>query len=199
MKQISVLAVVLALGTSLSAQLSLRVSARETGSSTRVWDVLMPVLKVENIAPEASAIVRARVLAITTRLSEDETDVLTDYELLPLRFYKGSIPAQSHPGLAEQLVVTRLGGTVKVDGLTLTTKIDIFPDNEDLRPGEDVIAFLQRSPNRSGYEFAGGPFGVFQIADGTVAGWTKSVRSRRHDQPETLTDFERRLAQAGVK
>jgi|SRR4029079_3321447 len=175
---------------------SLLSRAKQTGSATVVWDINVPVLTIDDMAPSAAIIMRARVVSVTNRLSDDETNVMTDYAFLPIRLFKGTVSAEAQPAPPRRLVVSRVGGTMKVDNLTLTSRVSGFSQDDELVPGEEVVVFLARVPGGSTYEISGGPNGVFRISNGVVDGWTKEIRGRRKDRPEAVADFEQRVIRA---
>src|SRR5262249_40427531 len=72
--------------------------ARANGGTSRtVVDVDGPVLAVESIVEPSSLILRGRVRSATTKIGPDETAVVTEYELIPIRLYKGSVPPLDRP------------------------------------------------------------------------------------------------------
>jgi hypothetical protein len=185
---------------SIGGQTSLVRMARENGGSAmNTLDVDMPIRRVETIAQESSTIVTARIVSVGSRLSGDESVVMTDYEIAPIQFYKGETVARSRPGFAGRLVVSRVGGTVVANGLTMTTQVNLYPEDETLQQGDEVIVFMQRDQGEERFRFSGGPFGVFRLSSGMVDGFTGNVRSRRQDRPETIREFEGRLVRAGVR
>jgi hypothetical protein len=165
------------------------------GRAETSLDIEIPVSRVDALTREAPIILRGMVRAVKTALSNDQRFILTEYEILPTHFYKGSLVTATRPGQSPPLVVTHLGGTLEIDGLHLATVVDVYPAEERLRPGEDVILFLTPNEAEPGcFRLTGGPFGAFRVKDGTVTGLTSEVRTRRADRPEKLTDFEGRLA-----
>lgn len=176
---------------------SLIVAARANGGTANVdIEVNGPIGTVESMIEPSSLIVRAVVLSATTKLSPDETDVVTEYELVPSRFYKGSLPLHSRPGVQRPLRFTIPYGTVDIDGLHLGTSVNIFPAAEMPRPGEDIIVFLYESQDWRTYALCCGAFAAFRVIDGQVVGLTEVARERRGDTPQTLGQFEQRVSEA---
>ena len=174
---------------------SLLARAREAGGTAAVSiNLEMPVIPIESLRRDSPLIVRGFVRSVTTRLATDESIVLTQYELVPTRIYKGSLPAQRQPGLSSGLSLVHPGGTVEVDGLHLATTVDMFPAGEVLRTGEEVILFLIPSESEANaFRLQGGPFGAFRIKNGNVAPFTREAATRRGDRPERIDQFEQRL------
>src|SRR5262249_14433341 len=97
------------------------------------------------------------------------------------------------PGPTKPLIVRRLGGTVIVDGLQLTTDANLYPETESLREGEDVLLFLNRNANTGNCGFTGGPYGAYRIADGTVTAMTKSTAKKGGEDRKSFEGFETRV------
>jgi hypothetical protein len=176
---------------------SLIVSARENGGTARVVvDVDGPVSTVESIVGPSSLIVRGMVRSATVKLSTDETDVVTEYELVLSRLYKGSVPPLDRPGAQPPIRFTIPFGTLDIDGLHLSTSVNCFPPAEMPRPGEEIIVFLYQSPYFKTYILWAGEFAAFRVTDGMVVGLTREARERRRDTPEPIAQFEQRLLAA---
>jgi len=156
--------------------------------------VMPTVGTVEELANLSSLILREKVVSLATRLSKDERIVVTEYDIAPQTFYKGSYAVQSRPGLATGLIVQRPGGTMTFNGLRLATTLDDFPEYEAPKVGEEMILFLTRSEVEPGkFRMIGNASGAFRIAEGKVAALTAEVAQRRGDSPQTVQDFERDL------
>ena len=176
---------------------SLIATARANGGTARVAIAVdYPLLTVESIVGPSSLIVRGVVRSATAKLSPDETLVVTEYELIPFRLYKGSVPPLDHPGAQPPIRFAIPYGTVDIDGLHLSTTVDTLPESEMPRPGEEIIVFLSQKPSWHTYALWGGPFAAFRVTDGMVVGLTRETRDRRGDKPEPLAQFEHRLLAA---
>ena len=151
--------------------------ARRNGGRAKVSiDIQSPIPDLNIVTTEAALIVRGIVTRVRTRLSDDEQIVVTEYEITPVRFYKGSLVRLADaPGPSEPLVVQRAGGALTMDGLQLETHVNEFPESESLREGEEVFLFA---------------FGAYRISSGQVAAMTKSAASRRREQAQPLAVFE---------
>lgn len=178
-------------------QQSLIVSARANGGSAHVTlDVDGPVSTIDTMVGPSSLIVRGLVRSATTKLSPDETDVITEYELIPFRLYKGSVPPLDRPGMQPPVRFTIPFGTLDIGGLHLSTFVNCFPPAEMPRPGEEVIVFLYHEPLWQTYVLWGAEFAAFRVNEGYVFGLTRSARDRRGDKPEPIARFEQRLLAA---
>jgi|SRR6476620_8452132 len=192
------LAFALSIGQAVQQGDSIVDAARRQGGAVTIGiHIHAGVGTVEEMANLSSLILRGKVVSLATRLSKDERIVVTEYEIAPETFYKGSFAARSRPGLATILIVQRPGGTMSLDGLRLHTSVDDFPEYEAPSVGEDMILFLARSetePDR--FRLTGLASGAFRIVEGKVTALTAGVARRRGDSPQTVQEFERDLRRA---
>ena len=189
------LACVLSIGQAVPQGDSIVDAARRQGGAVTVRVNIMPTMgTVEEMANLSSLILRGTVVSLATRLSKDERIVVTEYEIAPQTFYKGSFAVQSRPGFVAGLIVHRPGGTMSFNGLRLATTLDDFPENEAPKVGEEMILFLTRSEVEPGkFRMIGNASGAFRIAEGKVAALTAEVAQRRGDSPQTVQECERDL------
>ena len=167
---------------------------RQGGAATLVIHINAGVGTVEELANLSSLILRGKVVSIATRLSKDERIVVTEYEIAPQTFYKGSFAVQSRPGFVAGLIVQRPGGKMNLNGFRLATTLDDFPEWEAPKVGEELILFLTRSEVEPGkFRMIGNASGAFRIAEGKVSALTAEVAQRRGDSPQTVQAFERDL------
>ena len=141
------LACVLSIGQAVPQGDSIVDAARRQGGAVTIGLHVMPAVgTVEELANLSSLILRGKVVSVATRLSKDERIVVTEYEIAPQTFYKGSFAVQSRPGLVGTgLIVQRPGGTMSLNGLQLNTTLADFPEDEAPKVGEELILFLTRS------------------------------------------------------
>jgi len=165
---------------------------RNGGKVTTSFNVSMPIADFDEVATKSDVIVRGTVGRVTTRLSNDGEWVVTDFEIIPVKVYKGTADVITAPGTTKPLVVERVGGTVMIDGLEITIHDSQYPETESLRQGEDVFLFLLRN-GPTDFVFTCGPYGAYRIADHEVTAMTKHVAERRGDQPEVFEAFENRV------
>src|SRR5262245_47802541 len=167
---------------------------RQGGAATIVININAGAGTLEELANLSSLILRGKVVYLATRLSKDERIVVTEYEIAPQTFYKGSYAVQSRPGFVTGLIVQRPGGTMSFDGLRLNTTLSDFPEDEAPKVGEEMILFLTRSEMEPGkFRMIGNASGAFRIAEGKVAAFTAAVARSRGDSPQTFQEFERDL------
>jgi len=141
-------AVVCTASQSSAQQQSLIELARANGGSASVViDVCGPRSTVESIVGPSSLIVRGMVRSARAKLSPDETEVVTEYELIPFRLYKGSLPPLDRPGAQPPIRFTIPYGTLDIDGVHLSTTVNVFPAVEMPRPDEEIVVFLYQSPD----------------------------------------------------
>ena len=91
------LTIVLTLGVSASAaQVNLKELARRNGGrAVVISDAMLPVTSVAELVSQSDTIVHARIMHAVSKLTPDETRVVTAYELAPLRFFRQRAPAKS--------------------------------------------------------------------------------------------------------
>jgi len=168
---------------------------RNGGKSTVVIDVEPGLPSFSDVVTQSAVIVRGTVRGLTTRLSDDQEDVVTRFEVVPARVYKGNIGATANkPGPTQPLIVQRLGGDLTSDGLQLGTHVSEFPEKESFREGEDVFLFLSPDAVMKGvFTFTDGSFGAYRIVDERVTAMTKRVASTRGEQSVPLAAFENRV------
>src|SRR5262245_36308866 len=119
-------------------------AARRNGGTTHVTiDVDLGFLPFHTMAAESEVIVRGTIRGMAPRLSDDEKRVVTRFEVIPVRIYKGDVgPTTNKPGPTQPVIVQRSGGELTIDGLKLQTFVSIYPESEWFREGEDVVVFL---------------------------------------------------------
>src|SRR3954451_12739786 len=123
------LTIVLTLAVSVSAaQVSLKELARLNGGrATRMAEPNLPVTTVPELVSQSDTIVHARIVRAVSRLTPDETRVVTDYELVPLRFFRQRQTQNRVPRVPVPLVMRLAAGRVHVDGLELISDNSAFP------------------------------------------------------------------------
>jgi hypothetical protein len=172
------------------------IARQNGGSAGSVTDVCGPVQSLLDVLSQSELVVHGRIVDVKTRLSSDETQVITEYTIAPIQAFKDTRPASvSTPGAVSRIVVQRTGGTLlTTDGLRLWTSINSFPASECFALGEEVVAFLAYNNDTRAYYFASGAFGAYRIRDGMVTPMTREVVSRRGDRPiETAVFFKELL------
>jgi hypothetical protein len=197
MKVSAAFVICLAVSASPAPGQSLVDSARQNGgSSGAMIDVCGPVPSLAIVMALSDLVVHGRVVDVKTRLSSDETRVITEYTIAPIQAFKDTRPASvAIPGAVSKIVVRRTGGTLLTnDGLHLWTSVNIFPETECFTLGEEVVAFLGYDSDSHVYYFAAGGFAAYRIGDGMVTPMTREVVSRRGDRPvETALFFSELL------
>src|SRR5205814_7000903 len=114
-------------------------------------------------------VLHGRITTAQAHLRPDETIVVTDYLIAPLRVVKQhQHPPIRTPGGAMPIILRLPGGHLKEDGLRLSTTVNAYPESESFKAGEDVIVFLVFDREAAVYRLAGGPFGGFRILSGRV-------------------------------
>jgi hypothetical protein len=150
------------------------------------------VATLSELATISDLVIHARILSVTALLTPDETNVVTDYQLMPIQILKSKvIPAGSRPGRLTPLVARRPGGVVIEGQYRMVTSISWYPKGETLRIGEEAVLFLSSHSSGQFYSFTGGPYGIFRVREGQVEAMTKQIARLRQDSPRPLAAFLR--------
>jgi hypothetical protein len=114
----------------------------------------------ESVVGGANVIVHGTVVAADGRLTADAQEVWTDYHVQPIELIReGTPPLRSSP-----IVFTGLGGTVIVEGLTITVVVQQNGREIRLKPGDEVVLFGTMREHLLTLD----PVGVFTVLDGEV-------------------------------
>jgi hypothetical protein len=121
--------------------------------------------RLEQIIPKADLIVHGTVIGVTSYLSSDQKDVLTDYVIAPIRvLYRRSTPGQT-PGEATSVTVTRWGGQTTVNG------VQVVDEDLDLRQfhlGEELLLVLASDRSNRKFTLVSSPSGAFGVQGGRL-------------------------------
>lgn len=124
---------------------------------------------IDDIVADTDAIVRGIVGEPRSYLSQDQTDVYTDYRLSnPVIAYQSKVLSSPRPGMPS-VIVTLLGGTVTIDGLSFTSRHEALPE---LPLGAECL-FLLKNTDDDHYRIAGTYYGVFAITGGRLTPLTR--------------------------
>ena len=93
------------------------------------------------------------------------------------------------PGATTKIIVRRAGGSITDGGNSLSTRVNVYPESESPRVGDEVILFLQRSAQGDTFDLVYGPYGCFKIIAGDVHAMTRQAAERRRDPPATTAAF----------
>ena len=179
---------------SASAQ-SLREIARQHGGNvSNIMDIDCGIASTAELMAQSDLVLRGTITSSKSHLKSDETSVVTDYVVEPVKVFKQrQVASVARPGEVAQIIARRPGGKVMDGSLSLSTSVDAYPEAESFKRGEDVIVFLVYDSVARVYHFTGGPFGVFRIASRHVHPMTHEVATRRGDQPIDLAAFLSRV------
>ena len=169
---------------SAPAQTLREIAERNGGSATGVISVDEPISRPADLISLADLVVHGRVTSMTTRLDTDERFVITEYTIAPIQAFKQQQQVSvKTPGTMSKLVVQHFGGSLTTtDGLRLSTDVNIFPESETFRAGEEVVLFLQYHPDTGIYSLIS-QFGAYRIRNGVAALMTAKAAKNRGDQP----------------
>jgi hypothetical protein len=157
-----------------------------------------PTIQPSELMKLADLVVRGRIERVRTLLNEDQTNVVTEYTITPVQAFKdGRAAAVSKPGVVSEILVRRNGGVLLTsDGLRLSTSVNIYPEKECFKVGEDVVVFLVYSAAAQRYRLAAGAYSAFRIQNGKVSPMTKRAASQLGVQPVDVSEFVGELARA---
>jgi hypothetical protein len=133
---------------------------RSTGDTGLLITRQISSADLPSLAKAAELIVRVVVNSESSRLSENQLRIETDYAVSVLAVYRGS---QSAGG--GSIVVTKPGGTLMIEGKTITASEANFPP---FRVGQELLLFLSRHRDGNRYDVVYGSQGAFSWADGFV-------------------------------
>jgi hypothetical protein len=129
-----------------------------------------PAPSIDHVLAETDLIVRGVLGEPTMRLSDDQMDVYTEYPIRSAVIRHSVIPNSVLARQGSPMVVTVLGGTITINGLTYTRAHEALPS---LALGKEYLLLLKRVGDR--YFLAANYYGAFQIS-GSVA--TNRVQKR---------------------
>jgi hypothetical protein len=164
----------------------LRDKARQQGgTASTAISVNSPITDPAKAMSLSDLVIHGRVIELKTRLTEDESDVVTEYTITPIQAFKDRrATTVATPGGIPKIVVRRSGGRlVTEDGLRLSTSVNVFPEGECFVVGDEVVVFLIYHNDTGVYTFSAGEFSAFRVRDGKVSPMTKRVAERRHVSP----------------
>jgi hypothetical protein len=119
-------------------------------------------------------ILQARIVDAKSHLAPDESYVVTDYTIAPTRVVKQKRPATTpRPGETTDIIVRRPGGQVTEGNLQFGTTVNVYPESESFKVGEEIVVFLLFDMSERVYVFTNGPFSGFRVQDGRVQPMTQ--------------------------
>jgi hypothetical protein len=161
------------------------IARQQGGSATTLIDVDVPVAHPPELMRHSDLVIHGRVVNVTTRLSSDDSDVVTEYTITPIQAFKArrGMSAET-PGIVPTVVVERPGGRLLTgEGLRLSTSINLFPESECFTVGEEVVAFLTYQSDARRYRFTSGEFGAYRLKNGMVSPMTRNAAASLRAQP----------------
>ncbi len=154
---------VLALVTLTGGQETIReqVKRATNGLNILINREFSPGISLSELAANSDLIARVAVRSFTSHLSEDEHSVASEIEADVIEAFFSNEP--TIPGQA--VTLTRLGGTIAVDGVTVTV---FEPDFPPFSVGDEYILFLVKDPSTGHYLVQYGAQGAFKVSEGVV-------------------------------
>lgn len=114
---------------------------------------------LRELTESAELVLEATVSKLKSYLTPDEENILTDYQIVPVRVFVSRVPAgRGAPGPAVPLVLTMYGGDLTIDG----TRVSVVDHAvKRLQAGRRYLLFLQRFGSQGHFQLQGG--GAFEI------------------------------------
>ena len=184
--------------TPLSAQ-SLRDLVHMYGSATMTVDSCGPLTGLKEIIELAPFTVEGTITLAESKLTAEEDDVYTEYEMDVIRVFRGpTAAARSTPGPTDQSSpfvtsdpVTRPGATrprvrlrrryhgrVVIDGGVVT--VTAHPGGPTLSVGQHIIVSAYFDQSKGWWS----PFGFFEVQDGRVVNIDNRVQTKAYNSVE---------------
>jgi hypothetical protein len=124
-----------------------------------------PTATLEDLVTMSDTIVVGQVQGNRSVLSDDETNLSTDYTVIVERVIMSS--ATGSKGVGPTIVVRRPGGVLTVpEGFSIVSEESGFTPFND---GDRLLWFLGSDPKANVYQIAYGPQGVFKITGNTAS------------------------------
>ena len=122
-------------------------------------------LSVEELTKRSDLILEGRVSWLKSYINVEDTAVITDYTIVPIRVLAGTVPgATRQPGVATPLRLSVYGGEVIRDGVTIRAESH---DLESLKSSGFYLFFLKKFGKEPGvYTIYNA--GVFELSDNIV-------------------------------
>lgn len=164
---ISVVAAIIAFGACLGAQ-TYTIPELIAASHDSVIHMLVnddeTLLSLSTLSTTADVVVDARLVRPRARLSDDKTQIYTDYDMVPSRVVRskiGDILTSQSPGMRAPLVLSVLGGVIVIDGKTVQATNARM---KFIKGGGRYLVFASRQ-RANGFVPVGGPGGIFEVLD----------------------------------
>jgi hypothetical protein len=174
------------------------VARRNGGRASLIVNGDWPFFPLQDLASKADLIVQARIESATGQLTKDETLVRTAFAFQPLRILKvGSrVNLVTAAGPTAAMVFTMSGGTVLIEGLTIST-IEHPAIEPAVQAGDEVIAFLTWDSAERIFRQPFGPAGLLFVRAGRVVAASKDYTRLRpvpDDRVTAVTDAIQNMA-----
>lgn len=155
----SLVGFVVVIAVSAEAQTTIPDLARAKPSNPVVRGVLRDIapLPLDILVKETPLIVVARLDWMRSYLTSDQMNILTDFRIVPDQIVAGRLPEPPKiPGLSTALTLTMYGGTLTIEGVTVT---DVDHNIDVPRSGQQFLLFLSPYSKETGH---------YQIHNGAI-------------------------------
>lgn len=154
-------------------------------------------VRLDELFDKGDVIVHGIASIATTRLSENQREVYTDFTIIPRRIMRQRVIASGQrPGVAEPLVFTQFGGKLLYDGVV----VECFDKEAPLvENGAEGIFFLTPDRQLNRYRLVGDGAGALIVKSNRIVPLMKSpildeVRGR--GLAEMIKDVEARIGRS---
>jgi hypothetical protein len=121
-------------------------------------------IPLEDLTLKADFVAEAKLIRLKSRLSDDRTTIVTDYQIFPNRVILNRAKVTlASPGQQNPLILTLVGGELVLDGTKVTVQdVKRNPWPEDAQ----MLVFLKKAKRSNQFEPYGENAGLFRILDG---------------------------------
>jgi hypothetical protein len=175
LRLLTVLSICLCLMPTPAATQSLRDLARQQGGTAATHiGADFGYMSPTELMSRSDLVLQGRIVDAKLHLGPDESYVVTDYTIAPIRVVKQKRPTTTaRPGETTEIIVRRVGGQVTEGNLQFSTTVNVYPESESFKVGEEIVVFLQFDMSERVYVFANGPFSAFRVQSGRVQPMTQ--------------------------
>ena len=178
----------------VSAQDTIREIIRAGGGGLSVVDSFEYAPSMADLYRNCEAVVLGRVVDSRVHLTEDETEIWTEYRIEVSRVVSAREETDA-PVPGSEILVGQPGGTMLIEGKPFVYEVDGMPT---LYPGEKVFLFVaavSAGAQATSYRVPSGPEGMFRVRNGLVE--PRGIRDKDHPSERYRgileSEFEREI------
>src|SRR4029453_3631019 len=170
LRLLTVLSICLCLTPTPAATQSLRDLARQQGGkATSQWGVDFGAMQTPELMSRSDLVLQGLIVDAKSHLGPDESYVVTDYTIGPIRIVKQNRPATTaRPGETKEIIERRRGGEVSESNRQFGTTVNVYPESGSFKVGEEIVVFLLFDMSEPVYVFKNGPLSSFHVQGGGI-------------------------------